>query len=184
MNPKQRFKVYSRLLSLYPTSYRKHYGEQLLQTIADMVDDAPSAPEKFNVWLRISLDFPITVCREHIQVIGDRMNAKKQYNVGRNTLVSTGLFLLPIIILTVNRMLMISGPGRNIPSYYLAIASNSFPTLAIVLAGFTLYRLLRGHKATRPTLRQVAPLVVVCLLSLLFLAWAISEDIRYYSLTH
>lgn len=184
MSPKQRFKVYARLLRLYPANYRKRYGEQLLQTIADMVDDAPSASEKFTVWLRISLDFPITVCRQHFQVIGDRMNAKKQNNVGRNALVSAALFLVPIIMLTANRMLMLSGPGRGIPTNYLAIAAHLFPILAITFAGFTLYRLLESNKATRPTVRQIVPLALVCLLSLLFLSWAISEDVRYYSLMH
>jgi len=184
MNPKQRFKGYARLLSLYPAGYRKRYGEQLLQTIADMVDDAPSASEKFIVWLRISLDFPVTVCKEHFQVIGDRMNTNKSYNAGRNTFVSAGLFLLPIIMLTVNRMLMLSGPGRGIPTYYLVVASSIFPILAIVVAGSAMYRLLRGNKATRPNLRQIAPLAFVCLASLVFLSWILLEDIRYYNLTH
>lgn len=182
MSPRQRFKVYARLLRLYPASYRKRYGKQLLQTIADMVDDAPSVPEKLNVWLRISLDFSLTVCREHFQVIGDRMNAKKQYNVGRNTVVSVGLFLLPIIMLTVNRMLMLSGPGRGIPTYYLVIATAIFPILAIALAGFTLYRFRR--MAMRPSVRQAVPLAFVCLVSLVFLSWIILENIRYYYLTH
>jgi hypothetical protein len=182
MSPRQRFKVYARLLSLYPVNYRKQYGEQLLQAIADMVDDAPSASEKCMVWLRISLDFPLTVCKEHFQVIGDRMNANKRYYVGRNTLISAAFFLLPVIMLLVNRMLMLSGPGRGIPTYYLVITTSIFPVLAAVLAGFTLHRVWRGNGAGRPSLRQALPLGLICLVSLLFLAKIILENIRYYDL--
>ena len=184
MNPKQRFKVYAKLLSLYPASYRNRYGKQLLQAIADMVDDAPSASEKCIVWLRICLDFPITVCKEHFQVIGDRMNAKNHHDIHRNALISVGLFLLPIIMLAINHMLILSGPGRSVPAYLYYLVVIPFPLLAITLAGFTLYKLLRGNKATRPSLRQVVPLALVCLISLAFLSWIILDNIRIYNLTH
>jgi|GEM_PF-2720969 len=184
MSPARRFRIYRRLLNLYPAAFRREYGEQLLQTIADMVDDAPSPAERFAVWLRISLDFPLTVCKEHFQVIGDRMKAKKQQGVGRVTLISTALFLLPIIIVTINRLLMLSGPRRGVPTYYLIVTSAIFPLLAVALAGSTLLRLWRGNGAVRPSLRQAGPLVFILLASLVLLCWIISQDISYYNLTH
>jgi small-conductance mechanosensitive channel len=184
MKPVRRFRVYAKLLYLYPATYRKRYGAQLLQTVSDMVDDAPSAFGRYAVWLRISLDFPVTLCKEHFQTIGENMYAKMNLNITRNAVIGAALFLLPIIMLTINRMLMLSGPGRGIPTYYLVITSAVFPILAIVLSGFTLYILWRSSKATRPNLRQVVPLAFVCLASLLFLSWIISENIRYYNLTH
>lgn len=185
MSPRRRFKIYATLLSLYPASYRKQYTEQILQTVADMIDDAPSTSEKFTTWVRICLDFPVTLCKEHFQIIGDHMNThNKPYKVGHKALMSAGLFLLPIAMLTVNRLLMLSGPGRGIPTYYLVITSVIFPLLAIAMSGFTLYRLLRSPGTARLNLRQVTPLACICLLSLAFLAWIISEEIRYYILTH
>lgn len=185
MSPGKRFKVYAKLLYLYPSSYRKQYGEQLLQTIADMVDDAPSPSAKAAVWIRISFDLLITAGKEHFEVIGDFMTAKKNYNANRNALISGLLLLLPIVALAINRALMISGPGRGVPTYLLVMAAVIFPVLAITLAGFTLHTLLRSTKGPLSgRLRRVWPLTLVCLASLVFLALIVWDYIRFYTLTH
>lgn len=185
MKPARRFKVYAKLLYLYPSPYRKRYGEQLLQTVADMVDDAPSTYEKFIAWLRISLDFPITVCKEHFQVIGDFMYAKNNYQINRNTLISGALILLPIILVAINRMLMLSGPGRGMPTYTLIVVTTVFPVLAVGLSGFTLYTLLRSDKKFRTNnLRRSWLLGLVFAASLLLLTFIIWEQARFYLLTH
>jgi len=185
MSPKQRFKVYAKLLYLYPSSYRKQYGQQLLQTIADMVDDAPSTQERLTVWLRISLDLPVAVCKEHFQVIGDFMYARNKHQVNRNTIVSGALLLLPVILVAINRMLMLSGPGRGMPTYSLIVVTTMFPVLAVGLSGFTLYTVLRSDKKLRTNnLRQSWPLGLVFAASLLLLTFIIQEQVRFYMLTH
>ena len=186
MSPKQRFfKVYAKLLYLYPSSYRKQYQEQLLQTVADMVDDAPSTYQRFIVWLRIGLDLPVTVCKEHFQVIGDFMHARNNHQIKRNTFISGALLLLPIILVAINRMLMLSGPGRGLPTYSLIVVTTMFPVLAVGLSGFTLYTLLRSDKKLRTNnLRQSWPLGLVFAASLLLLMFIIQEQVRFYMLTH
>jgi len=185
MSPKQRFKVYAKLLYVYPSGYRKQYGQQLLQTVADMVDDAPSTYERFIVWLRIGLDLPATVCKEHFQVIGGFMYAKNSHQINRNTLVSGALFLLPVILLTINHMLILSGPGRGLPAHPFIVATTIFPVLAVGLSSFTLYTLLRSDKKLRTNnLRRSWPLGLVFAASLLLLTFIIREQINFYLLTH
>ncbi len=185
MSPKQRFKVYAKLLYLYPSGYRKQYGEQLLQTVADMVDDAPSTYERFIVWLRIGLDLPVTACKEHFQIIGDFMYAKNNHQINRNTFISGVLILLPVILVAINRMLMLSGPGRGMPTYPLIVITTIFPVLAVGISGFTLYTLLRSDKKLRTNnLRKSWPLGLVFAASLLLLTLIIREQINFYLLTH
>lgn len=185
MSPKQRFKVCAKLLYLYPSGYRKQYGEQLLQTIADMVDDAPSTYERFIVWLRVGFDFPITLCKEYFQLIGDYMYARSNHQINRNTLISGTLILLPIALVAINRMLMLSGPGRGMPTYPLIVATTIFPVLSVGLSGFTLYALLRNDKKFRTNnLRQSWLLGLVFAASLLILTFMIREQVNFYFLTY
>lgn len=64
----KRFPKYSRLLGLYPTDYRKEYSRQMLQTLADMLDDKENA--KAAVWLRATVDFPFSVTKENLLFMG------------------------------------------------------------------------------------------------------------------
>jgi len=169
MKPARRFKIYAKLLYLYPPNYRRQYGQQLLQTIADMVDDAPSAGARFAVWLRISFDLPITICKEHFLTIGENMYTKQNLHTNRNAVIGGALLLLPVALLAINRSLMLSGPGRGIPTYLLIKSTTILPALAVMLSGFTLYRLLRSDRKVQANhLRQACVLAIVCVLSLAF----------------
>src|SRR5580704_7833822 len=60
----KRFPNYSRLLKIYPPIYRQKYGDQMLQTLADMLDDKQNS--RVGVWLRTALDFPLSLAKENI----------------------------------------------------------------------------------------------------------------------
>jgi len=73
----RRFPRYSALLRLYPARYRKEYGEQMLQTLADMLDDPEQ--RKFSVWARTALDLPFSIIRQQITYTGVAMTTTPNY---------------------------------------------------------------------------------------------------------
>ncbi|HSX15792.1 MAG TPA: hypothetical protein VLF40_03300 [Candidatus Saccharimonadales bacterium] len=56
-------RVYRALLRLYPKAHRKEYGEQMVQTLDDMLADHQ---DKFTIWLRVGSELPLNVIEEHI----------------------------------------------------------------------------------------------------------------------
>lgn len=179
MKPAKRFRVYASLLCLYPSRYRKQYKEQMLQTVSDMIDDASSKNEKIAIWLRISCDLPLTICKEHFHVIGEYMDVYKEQNSTRIAVVSSALLFLPIILLVVNHMLKLSGPGRGLPMFYL-IPLTSIPFfLASALSAHALYALAQKNK--RLLLRRW-PLILLFITSFTLFILIILDTIRMYDL--
>ncbi|HUB93662.1 MAG TPA: hypothetical protein VMB52_04115 [Verrucomicrobiae bacterium] len=97
-----RFPVYSRLLRLYPAFYRQRYSEQILQTLADMLDANPSRAHHANVWLRTSLDLPWSVATQRVNYASLLLTHETPDFVRRNSLVSGLLFVPFFVIATAN----------------------------------------------------------------------------------
>lgn len=72
MDLRKRFPKYATLLYLYPAVYRRQYDEQMLQTLADMLDDAHT--HKTAVWVLALLDLPLSALKQQINHIGVLMN--------------------------------------------------------------------------------------------------------------
>lgn len=97
MDINKRFPIYRKLLYLYPTSYRQVYGEQMLQTLADMLDDAPTRAHQRAVWTRTILDLPVSAVKQQIIYTGDTMTHDTPNYVKHSTLIAAVL-LLPFFI--------------------------------------------------------------------------------------
>ncbi len=87
---KQRFPHYSKLIRFYPPSYRREYSMQMLQTLADMLDD----PERRSgaVWARTVLDFPVSVINQQLSYLGETMANTTPSYIKRNALF--GIWLI------------------------------------------------------------------------------------------
>jgi hypothetical protein len=72
-----RFSRYRLLLKLYPTAYRREYETQILQTLADMLDD----PERSHaaVWTRAVLDLPTSVIRQQLSYTAVALTTTPNY---------------------------------------------------------------------------------------------------------
>jgi hypothetical protein len=90
----KRFPRYSKLLRLYPEPYRKNYSEQILQTLADMLDNTASKSEKLRIWVRLAIDFPATATIQNVSYLGGIMAHETPKFVWRNGLIG-GMMLLP-----------------------------------------------------------------------------------------
>jgi len=68
-----RFPLCSQALRLYPAPYRSEYGQQILQTLADMLDGSKSRPERASVWLRAVVDLPVSATKQQLLLAGGIM---------------------------------------------------------------------------------------------------------------
>lgn len=93
----KRFPVYSRLLWLYPAPYRAKYGPEMLQTLADMLDNAPTTRDRSLVRLQAAIDLPVSVIQQDIQYIGGIMANEMPRYVKQNALISA-LLLVPFML--------------------------------------------------------------------------------------
>jgi hypothetical protein len=70
----KRFPVYSRFMRFYPKEYRSKYEEQILQTTADMLDEAAATNERIMIWLKLTLDVPFSIGRQQFNYLGENMS--------------------------------------------------------------------------------------------------------------
>jgi len=96
----KRFPRYNKLLSLYPLPYRQHYRTELLQTVSDMLDNAPSRTAKMAVWLRVASDLPLSLSKENLAFIGGIMTNQTPAYV-KATAILGGLLTLAFFVIVI-----------------------------------------------------------------------------------
>lgn len=90
---RERFPVYSRLMRFYPTDYQNRYKQEILQTTADMLDDAPDQFAKVVIWFKLAVDLPLSIAKQNFAVVGGAMHNDMPNYVKRNSLISAALLL-------------------------------------------------------------------------------------------
>lgn len=90
-----RSRVYSTLLNLYPRAYRKRYGRDIVQTLEDMLDDAPSTGAKRALYLRACLEVPFAAARQHVIYTGETMTTNQTPSYIKGISLVGALLLLP-----------------------------------------------------------------------------------------
>ena len=96
MDVNKRFPMYRKLLYLYPAAYRTQYGEQMLQTLADMLDDAPG--HRAAIWTVALLDLPLSALQQQIIYTGATMTHDTPKYVKTSSLIGAAL-LVPFFVL-------------------------------------------------------------------------------------
>ncbi len=153
----KRFPIYSKLLKLYPKSYRKQYEQQLLQTTADMLDDAPSNAAKLAGWTHIAIDLPLSVTKQQLQYVGGiYMNETPRY-IKRNSIIAGALLLPFIAALIANGLDKVINNHTLYNSWLwrtpiLSLWVLRLPEIALLLAvGSYIVYLARGTGSTKST---------------------------------
>ncbi len=100
-NLARRFPIYSKFLYLYPAPYRQRYNEQILQTAADMLDNAPTN-KHIRVWARIAMELPASIAHQQAAYLSDGLLHETPEYVRRNTTVSALLFAPFFVIVLIN----------------------------------------------------------------------------------
>ncbi len=178
-SPKKRFPAYSRLLTLYPPAYRAVYQEQMLQTLTDMLDSAPTRSARTAIWIRVGVDFILSLGAQQLQYIGGIMQNEMPRYIKRTALLS-GVLLLPFFIAVfanmidqlVNHQSLYQSWVWSTPIITLWVLWLPRLALAIAGAGLLVYLWQRIHSAHRSWLQALTevqyswPLLAVVMLSL------------------
>lgn len=93
-NLNKQFPLYSKLLKLYPNKYQKEYGEQILQTTADMLDNAPNFISKLAIWSHVAIDLPVNIAKQQLQYSGGSIMSQTPTYIKRSSLISV-ILLIP-----------------------------------------------------------------------------------------
>lgn len=184
---KKRFPRYSKLLSLYPAGYKREYGEQMLQTLADMLDDEQRRPAA--VWVQLAVDFPFSVIKQQASYTGATMTHDMPRFAKRNAAFGAALLLPFILALLANgldtainsRTLYNSWlwrvPVLNIWALWLPLTGALF-----VLASFIALLRQRGKASRTSWFRQIFdvrhnwPLLIVTLASVFIVGLVLFHD--------
>lgn len=87
--------VYRAVLKLYPKAHRQEYGEQMVQTLDDLLSERQESSERAGIWLRVILELPSNLAEEHIHTIrGLSMSDRKLTN--KNILVIVGVSVVVV----------------------------------------------------------------------------------------
>jgi hypothetical protein len=100
----KRFPYYRKLLRLYPEPYRKAYSEQMLQTLADMLDDTPGRTQRMGIWVDLVFDFPTSLANQQLKYAGGIMTHETPSYVRRNAIIGAAL-LAPFFIVIASNIL-------------------------------------------------------------------------------
>jgi hypothetical protein len=131
--------VYSLLLRLYPRSHRDTYGQQMLHMVEDMLDDAVSTQGRVSVWARIITDLPLSVCKEHLETLGENMQTRSN-----NHIIKYGAMTALLIALIgagfplANKLTVAIGAADTSLRFPTPMQGFLFPVIALLVAGVTL----------------------------------------------
>jgi len=96
----EKYKLYQAFLHLYPRQHRQAYGQQMVQTLDDILSDQGSSFGRFAVWVKVSIELPINALEENISGIGEISVNKltkitaKQYMYGAFAVLLIGSYAL------------------------------------------------------------------------------------------
>jgi hypothetical protein len=90
----KRFPIYSKVIKLYPLAYRKRFGDEVMQTTADLLDEVPSLPGRLAIWAHLAVDIPLTIAKQQLHYAGGIIHTETPRYIKRNSLFS-GILLIP-----------------------------------------------------------------------------------------
>lgn len=186
-NLKKRFPRYSKLLYLYPAGYRREYGEQMLQTLADMLDDRERSQQA--VWAALSFDFSFSVIKQQLSYTGATMAHETPIYVKRNALIGASL-LVPFFLALIANGLDKAISNRTLYNSWLwhmpvlAVWVLWMPAAAAIIALASLLAFLHQRAGAEHTrwyarlfsLRHNWPILLVTMLSLGILGMVFFHD--------
>ena len=158
---RRELRAYSLLLRLYPRSHRYKYGQQMLQMVEDMLDDAPSTARKASVWTRIIADLPLSVCKEHLESLGENMQTQSNSRIKFGTMAALLAAVIGAGFPIVNKIIVAVGATDS--SFHFPTPLDGFllPTIALLIAGITLLALRTSSQQTQVPVRRMWPIAAV-----------------------
>lgn len=184
-----RFPIYSRLLWLYPRPYRDTYGEQMLQTLADMIDNDPTQTGRIRIYTHAMVDLPMSLLNQQAQYIGGIMVNETPRYIRRNSLIA-GSLLVPFFgALIANALSKLIGgqtlynnwlwqaPVLTIWVLWLPVLASLITVITAIVYIWRQSKIEHGHTfKTLLNIRQDWPLLIVATVGLGILAIVLGHD--------
>jgi hypothetical protein len=143
---KHRFPRYSKLMALYPPEYRNQYGEQMLQTLADMLDDPQQS--KAYTWLRTTLDLPYSLSKQNLMTIGAIMTHETPRFIKLSNVAGVVLLAPFFTFLTLDAITAHSLYNKWVWNPWVAATWLIFmPAAAFVINSFAFLHWIAGRRA-------------------------------------
>jgi hypothetical protein len=95
------YPVYRLFLRLYPRTYRQEYGDQMVQTLQDMLDNCETPQSRALVWLRVSLEMPLSALQENISNGGEKGMKKLAFTSDKRLRRDIGFIIAAILIVVI-----------------------------------------------------------------------------------
>lgn len=89
-------RIYRALLHLYPKAHREAYGDQMAQTLEDILAEQPDRLNRFIVWIRVACELPINIVEENSNNMGE-ISMNKLTKVSNKQLLNGVLVALVVI---------------------------------------------------------------------------------------
>ncbi len=119
---------YRAVLKLYPKAHRQEYGEQMVQTLDDLLSERQGAFERLGIWLRVAFELPHNLAEEHINNIrGMNMNDIKLTN--KKFRLAVGL--VGIIAVVVVLLLILHRPNQYQPTTLSKVPRSATPPACV-----------------------------------------------------
>jgi len=118
--------VYRALLRLYPRAHRREYGEQMTQTLDDMLSEKHSSSERAAVWLRVGRELPLNIIEEHIHNL-EEIHMSRILKINKRTSVIVSVVI--VIALGVSVSLILRSNEQYSPTTFSSLQrTHSRPT--------------------------------------------------------
>lgn len=96
MHQHKKHTFYHAVLLLYPKDHRREYGEQMVQTLDDLLSEHEDSSHRLGIWLRVLIELPSNLVVEHVNNLkGVGMNSVKSIN--KKVVATTVMGLIFII---------------------------------------------------------------------------------------
>lgn len=115
MGKSKKDSIYSKLIKLYPKKYKEKYGDQIIQTTEDMLNNTTGQYSKILIWIKVFFDLPFNILKQHILNI-NYILANETPSYIRQTSIVSNIFILPFLILLIINELDIIIHGSNLYS--------------------------------------------------------------------
>ncbi|HSX42711.1 MAG TPA: hypothetical protein VLF59_01355 [Candidatus Saccharimonadales bacterium] len=98
-----RFPIYELFLRLYPKRYRQQYADQMVQTLADMLEDQSGRSGRLMVWLRASSELPVGIVQQNITSIGEKSMNKLAATTNKRLAIIAGVLIVIVAAVALHK---------------------------------------------------------------------------------
>lgn len=100
----KRYPLYELSLRLYPKQFQRRYSRQMVQTMADMLENQPNKTARGLLWIRTGLNLAYTIVQENITNLGENNVNKPTLTKPLFTYKRLSIVLAAIILLMVGAL--------------------------------------------------------------------------------